>query len=118
MSGGRNSISAERVARNDAVFREANENINDAARALLEEGKPLPVICECADESCSQLLQLTAEEYEAVRREPTHFINAHGHHESAGGWAEVVEEFERYAVVAKVGKAAEIVTELNPRENV
>jgi len=111
------SISAERVARNDAAFREANENISNTARSLkLDEGL-LPVICECADERCSQLLKLTAEEYEAVRREPTHFINAHGHHQSAGPWAQVVEEFQRYTVVEKLGKAAEIVKELNPRTN-
>ena len=90
-------------------------NINDAARSLLEDGKPLPVICECADEGCTQILQLTPQEYEAVRREPTHFINAHGHDQSAGLWAQVVEEFERYTVVEKVGAAAEIVTDLNPR---
>jgi hypothetical protein len=115
MSAGHDSISAERVARNDAAFRDANESINDAARSLLDEGQLLPVICECADENCTQILQVTPEEYEAVRREPTHFINARGHDQTAGRWAQPVQEFERYTVVEKTGRAAEIVTELNPR---
>jgi hypothetical protein len=34
---------------------------------------------------------------------------------SAQGWARVVEELDRYTVVAKVGEAAEIATELDPR---
>ena len=112
----RSSLSAERVARNDAAFREANENINDVAKSFdLGDEQILPFICECADVTCSEIVQLTSSEYEAVRREPTHFINAHGHSKSAGPWAQVIQESERYSVVEKVGEAAEIVAELDPR---
>ena len=108
--------SAERVAHNDAAFREANERIQAVARAHDTEREDLiPMLCECADLSCTDILLLAPQEYEAVRRDPTHFINAHGHHQSAGPWARVVEEYERYAVVEKLGQAAEIVTDLDPR---
>lgn len=108
--------SAERVALNDAAFREANEQINDVAQSLdRADADLLPFLCECADERCTDVLKLTAAEYEAVRREPTHFLNAHGHVRNGRPWARVVEEFDRYSVVEKVGEAAEIVEELDPR---
>jgi hypothetical protein len=107
---------AERVARNDATFRESNEEIARVARSFeMEEEALLPVLCECADLTCTEVVQLTVREYEDVRRVPTWFINAHGHEASAQGWARVVVTFDRYAVVEKIGEAAEIVTELDPR---
>ena len=110
------SPTAERVARNDAAFREANEQINDVARSLArEDGDLLPFLCECADVTCTEVLQLTAAEYEAVRSDATHFINAHGHDRSGKPWVRVVEEFSRYAVVEKLGEAAEIVAALDTR---
>ena len=108
--------SAERVARNDAAFREANDQINDVAQSFdREDGELLPFLCECADVSCTEIVRLTPTEYEAVRREPTRFLNAHGHVRNAEGWARVVEEFDRYTVVEKIGEAGEIAAELDPR---
>ena len=108
--------SAQRVARNDARFRESNEQLRDAAASLdFERDELTPYLCECADLHCTTVLQLTAEEYEGVRRSPTRFINAHGHERTAQGWARVVEEHERYTVVEKVGEAAEIAAEVDPR---
>lgn len=110
---------AERVARNDAIFREANENIRAAAVSMqLDESEQLPFLCECADESCTTIVSVTGSEYEAVRQGPTLFINAKGHHVNARSWARVVEEFERYVVVEKLGDAAKIVTETDPRDGV
>jgi hypothetical protein len=48
-------VDAEQVARNDAVFRAANERIRSAA-AGLESADPLPFICERADPSCRELI--------------------------------------------------------------
>jgi hypothetical protein len=110
------NVIAERVARNDATFREANEAIRDAAASMnLNEQRPLPLICECADPSCSEILHLTTAEYEAVRADPSRFINAPGHVRNDQGWSRLVAEFRFYSVVEKVGEAAEIVTELDPR---
>lgn len=108
---------AERIGRNDATFREANEQIQGAAAAMdLEDNGLLPVICECADVTCSTILQLTHAEYEAVREHPERFVNAHGHVVNGQGWARAVEERERYTVVEKVGDAAEVAVELDQRE--
>lgn len=109
-------VSAERVALNDAAFRKANEEIRATADDWDMEGL-LPAICECAEPRCTELLQLTAAEYEEVRADARWFINAPGHHVNAQGWARVVEDRQRYAIVEKIGEAGEIVEQLDPRED-
>ena len=107
---------AERVGRNDASFREANERINDLAESMeLEDGRMLPFLCECADVSCTQIVQLTGPEYEAIRKHPARFFNAPGHEVNAKGWARVLEERDGYVVLDKVGDAAEVAEQLDPR---
>ena len=106
--------SAERVARNDAIFREANEKISDAAEAedMTDE---IPFLCECAEESCTKVVRLSDEEYESIRENATDFLNAPGHEVAAGPYGEVIERNHRYVVVRKRGAAAEIVANLDPR---
>lgn len=107
---------AERVARNDATFREANEHIAERADAYGVDGL-IPFICECAEETCTEIVRLTPDEYAHVRSDGAHFLNEHGHVASAGPHAHVVEEHERYTIVEKVGRAGEIVRELDPRDS-
>lgn len=117
--GGGHDPDAERVARNDALFREANERIRSTADSMeFDHSEALPFLCECADESCTTVLQLSQDEYEAVRAHPTHFINARGHAVNGGRWVRVLDEFDRYTVIEKIGEAAEIVAELDSRGEV
>ena len=112
-------LTAVRVAENDARFRQANEELSAVGQALgMPEGDLLPFLCECADMRCTQVIQLTTDEYEAVRRSPVLFINARGHERNGLGWARVVDEFDRYTVVEKIGTAAEVAAELDPRAEV
>lgn len=106
--------SAERVARNDATFREANERIRDVAEEeqMTEE---IPFLCECADEDCTEIVRLSHEQYERVRRNATDFLNAPGHDAASGPHSEVVERNHTYLVVRKKGLAADIVENLDPR---
>src|SRR5947199_17611 len=53
----------ERVARNQAAFRTVNEGI---AAGREDSGRPQPFVCECAIVGCTELIMLTADEYEAV----------------------------------------------------
>ena len=107
-------LSAERVARNDAIFREANESIMDAAEEYGIRGG-LPFICECAEPSCTTIIRVPVEEYERVRSSPTHFLNASGHDAAAGPHAVAVERRDGYDIVQKVGDAAEVAAELDTR---
>ena len=109
-------LTAERVARNDASFRRSNEQLESFSEQLgFEPDELRPFLCECAETTCTTVLQLTGTEYEQVRRSPVRFINAAGHVASAQGWARVVEEFDRYSVVEKVGEAADIAAALDER---
>ena len=103
---------AERVGRNNAIFRQANERIEAvAAHAHLDL---VPFICECAEESCTEIVPLSLREYERIRADGRRFLNVPGH-ETREGWAEVVERGERHVVVEKLGEAADIAEELDPR---
>ena len=108
-------VTQERVARNDALFREANEGIQQAATTydVLEQ---IPFICECADENCRELLVLSMDEYEEIRGNPRHFLNAPGHVRAGQGAAEVVDDRGRYTIVEKTGYAGQLVEKLDPRE--
>jgi hypothetical protein len=107
-------LTAERVAKNQATFREANERIEQASREYDVEGR-LPFICECSDPDCVEILRLKLAEYETVRARPTHFITARGHHRAEGSWGNVVERRDGYEIVKKVGDAAAVVEALDPR---
>lgn len=105
--------SGERVAFNDDIFRKANEEIRASAEAAPGGFESLPFICECAEESCVQVVQVPREEYERVRSDARLFINAPGHEVAAQGWGAVVERHDGYVVVEKQGRAGEIVEMLD-----
>src|SRR5437763_12926521 len=77
-------LSAERIGRNDAIFRNANEGISEAADAEEIEDR-VPFICECADPACREIVQLSMQEYREIRQDPRLFFNVPGHEASAQG---------------------------------
>jgi hypothetical protein len=100
-------FSVERIARNDAIFREANEQIGETAEEWGIKGS-IPFLCECADQNCREIVRLTLEEFREVRSDPRHFINLPGHEASAHGWVEVIARTDGYVTVAKIGRAGDI----------
>jgi hypothetical protein len=68
----------QRAGQNQALFREVNERIN-----ALQEARSVWVtisewVCECADETCTERIAMTPEEYEQLRSNVTHFAVATG----------------------------------------
>jgi hypothetical protein len=109
-------LSAERIARNDAIFRHANESI----RAAAEEygvGNRIPFFCECADPVCREIIQMSIEDYREVRSNPRHFVNAEGHEAAGQGWVEVVSRTDGHVVVEKLGEAGEVAEQLEGEDN-
>ena len=98
---------AERIARNDAIFREANDQIGETAEEYGTQTS-IPFLCECADQNCREIVRLTLEQYRDVRSDPRHFVNVPGHEASAHGWAEVIARTDGYVTVAKIGRAGDI----------
>jgi hypothetical protein len=109
-------LSAERIGRNDAIFRNANEGIRAAAGSE-EFEQPVPFICECADPACRNIVPMTAAEYGEIRSDPRWFLNAPGHEAAAQGWGQVIARHDRYVVVEKVGPAGEVAEQLDGEPN-
>lgn len=104
----------ERAARNEALFREVNEEVRSLAE---RHGKPLrdeiTVVCECSDASCVDQLRLSFAAYEDVRRDGKQFLVAPGHE---GDFEEVVARKSSYLIVKKVGAAGRIAEQADPRQ--
>ena len=62
-----------RLGRNQALFRAVNDQIDYIGQEQTTVS-PLNFLCECADPNCDAYIELTQGEYEAVRRDPTHFF--------------------------------------------
>ena len=107
---------AERIARNEAIFRKANEGIREAAERL-EVDMKVPFFCECADANCREILRLTLDEYRLVRSDARHFINAPGHEAASQRWGEVVARFDGYVTEEKAALAGEIAEQLEGEPN-
>ncbi|HLM94169.1 MAG TPA: hypothetical protein VK273_10185 [Gaiellaceae bacterium] len=103
---------ARKAAKNQALFRDVNERIEE----LVGEAWHPDFVCECADEHCVEKLQLSLREYEEIRASPVHFPVKVGH-ESAD-FERVVALSDGYAVVEKIGSAAEVAKKLDPRSRV
>src|SRR3954447_3076835 len=107
-------LSAERAARNESVFRDANERIEQRLGDLSLLDERAPFLCECEDPLCARALRLTVEEYEAVRAHADRFIVAPGH---SAGSATIVETHGGHLVVAKEGEEGALARELDPRRS-
>ena len=100
-----------RAAKNEVLFRELNERERESNHNALW----LAFVCECADTTCADQIELTPEEYEKVRKNSTHFAVVAGERHVVGEVERVVEKRHRYWVVEKVGEAAAVAEQLDPR---
>ncbi len=103
----------QRVALNEAVFREVNEKLS-GGHWPGDEDSPLTIRCECAQLGCSRMIELSAAAYEAVRTHPRRFLVVPGH-EMPGAEA-VVERESDYLVVEKRDEAGRLAEETDPRD--
>ena len=103
----------ERVAKNEALFREVNERIKHMNQHL-DTKDEADFICECGDADCTHPVSLTLAEYEQVRSRGTHFAVVPGH--VATDIERVVAHYPRFEVVEKTGaQAAGIAARADPR---
>ena len=103
----------ERAATNESLFREVNERVQELTDTFELSTEMTDLICECAQTDCAQRIRMTASEYEAMRRVATQFAVAEGH--ELPDVETIVEKTNRYVIVAKIGTAAKVATELDPR---
>lgn len=103
----------ERAARNEALFREVNENVQRLEEELGETKDIVEFVCECATDTCVEKLSVPAEVYEQVRSNPRQFLIRPGHQRPE--LEEVVSISDDYLVVEKRGQAGVIAERTDPR---
>jgi hypothetical protein len=102
----------ERVARNDATFRDANERIFGSARKY-DVTEAIPFLCECANPRCTAVIRLSAGQYLRIRGDRRRFFSVPGHADPFPGSLAVAEQHQTYDVIVQIGRVAEIAEELD-----
>ena len=102
----------QRLAQNEALFREVNERIEDAAHQLGPQ-IPYEFLCECANADCTFRIALPLATYETVRADPRQFVVLPDHYTPEV--EDLVIQEDTYWVVKKTGEAGEYVEQLDPR---
>jgi hypothetical protein len=104
-----------RAGKNQSLFRDVNERVSEVNKAHGLWVTLSDWICECADETCTERIELTPRQYEELREDPAHFAVAPAMDHVVPDVELIVEQHHRYWVVEKVGKAAAVAEELDPR---
>ena len=94
-------MDASKAARNQALFREVNERV----RGLDYSNSHTEFVCECADPDCTETVGMDLDEYEEIRRVPTHFLVAAGMGHVFPNVERISERHPGYWVVEKSGEA-------------
>ena len=105
---------AKRLGKNEAIFREANERIEELNEAFAQTTESMSLVCECASLDCMERFTMSLPDYEALRRDSTLFAVKPGHEEP--DIEDVVTKSATFWVVQKrPGSPAEIAEELDRR---
>lgn len=103
-----------RIGLNEAVFREANERIQELNETFSTFTGEIVLVCECGHGDCVEKITLRPAEYEELRSEAAHFAIIPGH--ELPDVEQVVAEREGYVVVRKnEGPARRIAEITDPR---
>jgi hypothetical protein len=104
----------QRLAKNEALFRVANERAAGWEERQ-GENRPESYYCECAETACREKVSLTRDEYERVRSDATHFFVVPGH--QIPDIESVVETHEGWFVIEKAPETHEIVKATDLRQD-
>ena len=103
-----------RIGLNEAIFREANERIEELNKTFATLTDKLVLVCECGYGDCTEKISMSVAEYEELRADAAHFAIVHGH--EIPDVEHVVQEREGYDVVRKDdGVARKIAQVTDPR---
>jgi hypothetical protein len=96
----------EEIGQAQVACRNENELIQASADRLTILG-PIPFVCECPDQHCSEIVRLTYDQYEAIRQHPRRFFNVSGHERPSveAGAERIVVAAGELTVVEKLGIA-------------
>jgi hypothetical protein len=101
-----------RAARNQALFRAVNEKMRKLNEDVASLTGSFTIACECADTNCLEMIEISTDDYLAVRGEPRRFVVLPGH--VIVDVETVLREGDTYAVVEKKETAAQVAELLAP----
>ncbi|MGN6797857.1 MAG: hypothetical protein ACTHKS_06875 [Gaiellaceae bacterium] len=103
-----------RVGRNEALFRQVNEELESLEHTTRITEKTFGIVCECGDLRCKDRVDVPIAAYEEVRRASDLFLVIPGHEIPLT--EEIVQSTVRYNVVRKrEGGPAQIANATDPR---
>jgi hypothetical protein len=105
---------AERAARNEEVFRDVNQRIEEGAEQHAVSGA-LPFHCECARACCLETIQIPPARYAEIVRERYNFVVIPGHEEPQ--IERTVKAEPDFLVVEKIGEAREQIAHDHPQQH-
>ena len=88
-----------RIGLNEAVFREANERIEELNKTFATLTDELILVCECGYADCTEKISMSPEAYDELRADAKHFAIVPGHEIS--DVESVIAHREGYDVVSK-----------------
>jgi hypothetical protein len=106
-----------RAADNQSLFRSINERVkelNDGFSFVAPLGE---WACECANDMCTERIEMTAAEYEAVRSDGSRFFVAPSDEHVWPDVERVTEATDSYWVVEKIGHAGYLARSHDPRSD-
>jgi hypothetical protein len=104
------SVSLERLARNQALFREVNERLLELSES--SQDGAMQFVCECSNEDCTLTINMNHKEYESVRGHSTFFVIATGH--EILEIEKIIDRQDGWMIVQKVNEG-DYVVETDPR---
>jgi hypothetical protein len=106
-----------RAARNQSLFREVNERVKDVNDNFHAFTSVSDWVCECANDSCVERIEMATQEYEQVRAHGARFFVVPTNEHVWPDAERVIERHGNYWVVEKIELAATIAAKQDPRSD-
>jgi hypothetical protein len=91
----------ERREENQQTFQAANQRLHDIVDGRLPESSPVAFICECADDTCFERVEVALGEWADIAERPDRYLIVAGHPRVEG--EDVVDTLGPYEIVEKNG---------------
>ena len=98
----------ERIALNEALFRQVNERVAELLTDLGDSSASIEIFCECGAGDCIEKIPVGRQVYERVREHPACFLIVTGHQMTdverlveSGDTFQIVEKHDEEAVIAR-----------------
>jgi hypothetical protein len=95
----------DQAARNQALFREINERVRELNRSFAQLVDLGDWICECANDTCVERVEMSIEDYETIRRGGNSFFVVPSKEHVWPDVERVTKQTGRYWIVEAIGEA-------------